>query len=70
MDDRMNAGGDTIVRHPRGVQRPHAGAWVHCTTRKVSTPWQFAAKSPANRPKKPDNSRQRIDSYKFLILAE
>ncbi|MGZ2745821.1 hypothetical protein [Burkholderia stagnalis] len=20
MDDRMNAGGDTIVRHPRGVQ--------------------------------------------------
>ncbi|RQR61693.1 hypothetical protein DIE19_12720 [Burkholderia sp. Bp9126] len=70
MDDRMNAGGDTIVRHPRGVQRPCAGAWVHCTTRKVSTPWQSSAKSRAKRPKKPDNSCQHIDSYKFLKLSE
>ncbi|HEF4755941.1 hypothetical protein KTF24_28105 [Burkholderia multivorans] len=49
MEGRLNAGGDTIVRHPRGVQR-HA-APLPCT--EVSTLWAPAKTAEKSR-KKPD----------------
>ncbi|WP_181462097.1 hypothetical protein [Burkholderia multivorans] len=51
MEGRLNAGGDTIVRHPRGVQR-HA-APLPCT--EVSTLWQATAKTAEKSRKKPDH---------------
>ncbi|OXI32113.1 hypothetical protein CFB89_13270 [Burkholderia sp. AU16741] len=66
MGGRMNAGGVTIVRHARGVQRRR----IRRRARKVSTLWHSSAQNARKPPKKPDDSSQHVDFYNLLNLSK
>ncbi|RQU84073.1 hypothetical protein DF133_28925 [Burkholderia cenocepacia] len=66
MGGRMNAGGVTIVRRARGVQRRR----IRHRARKVSTLWHSSAQNARKPRKNPDDSSQHVDFYNLLNLSE